>query len=227
MDHGGHRERLKQRFLQEGLEGFGDARALELLLFYAIPRKDTYPIAKALLDHFGSLVEVMEASPDALTQVPGVGEGAANLIYYINALSRYYFVRRSEQRKALNTVEQCAEFLAPRFFGLREEIVCALCLDAQCRCLGCKVLGEGSVNSANVPIRRIVEFSLACNATSVVLSHNHPAGIALPSGQDIEATRKVDKALEAVGIILADHLIFTAGDYTSMAESGVLKGIGK
>ncbi len=225
MEHGGHRDRLRQRFLNEGLDSFGDERVLEMLLFNAIPRKDTYPIAKELIRQFGSLVEVMEASPAALAEVPGVGESTAAYIHFIMATYRYYSIKRYSQRRVLDTVEKCAEYLQPRFLGLQEEVVCALSLDARCGVTGCKILGEGSVNSANVPIRKIVEFALNHNATTLVLAHNHPAGIALPSSQDVESTKRVAAALEGIGVTLADHLIITPGDYTSMAESGLLRGI--
>lgn len=225
MDHAGHRDRLRQRFTQEGLEHFGDEKVLEMLLFYAIPRRDTAPLAKALLEQFGSLPGVLEASVDALMTVPGMGESAATYLSFIMSLYRYYFVRKNDRRKVLDTVEKCGEYLVPRFLGLREEVVYALCLDAQCHMLGCRLLGEGSVNSANVPIRRIMEFALSCKASSVILAHNHPAGVALPSGQDVDATKRVATALDGVGIILADHLVVTGSDYTSMAESGILCGI--
>ncbi len=225
MDHQGHRERLKQRFRQEGLDGFGDEKVLELLLFYIIPRRDTAPIARALLEQFGSLTGVLEASPMALTKVPGMGENAASFIQFIMALNRYYLIRQTAGRKKLTTLELCREYIWPRFLGLQEERVCALCLDAGCGVLGCKILGSGSVNSAAIPIRKIVEFALSANATSLVLAHNHPGGIAVPSQEDLDSTQKVEAALAAVGVILADHLIIADNAYVSLAESDLLRGI--
>lgn len=225
MEHEGHRDRLRQRFVDEGLEHFGDEKVLEMLLFYAIPRRDTAPLADALLAQFGSLPGVLEATPEVLSGVPGISEATAVYLNFIMSMYRYYFVRKHDRRYALDTVEKCGEFLMPRFLGLREEVVYAVCLDAQCHLKGCRMLGEGSVNSANVPIRRIMEFALTCKASSVVLAHNHPAGVALPSGQDIDATKRVAEALDGVGIILADHLVVTGNEYTSMAESGILCGV--
>lgn len=221
--HEGHRERLKRRFLQEGLDNFEEVQVLELLLFYAIPRRDTNPIAHALLEQFGSLAGVLEAPAATLAQVPGIGDNAATLIQLITAVSRYYMVRRATVEKVLNTVERCGAYLVPRFFGLRDEAVCALCLDAKCKPLACKIIGQGSVNAAGVPIRKIVEFALSVNATSVVLAHNHPSGIALPSQADIAATERLNAALEAMGIILADHIIVSDEDFVSMAASGVFR----
>lgn len=222
MDNGGHRERQRQRFLSQGLMDFTEERVLELMLFYALPRKDTYPIAKALIQQFGSLVAVMQASPDALMSVPGMGEGAACYLHFIMESYRYYLARVDSDKKLLNTMELCADHMKPHFLGQQKELVCALCLDARCRFMGFKILGEGEVNSANIPIRKIVEFGLNCDATAMVLAHNHPAGIALPSRQDVDSTKKVAAALEAVGITLADHLVFGGGDYTSMAQSGYI-----
>ena len=129
-------------------------------------------------------------------------------------------VNRTSDCAALTTVEQCGEYLLPRFHGRKNETVFLLCLDAKCKVLCCKEIGEGSVNSAAVPIRRIVEVALTSNATSVILSHNHPSGLAVPSGEDTATTYRVAKALEAVEIYLADHIIVADDDYTSMKQSG-------
>lgn len=219
--HQGHRSRLKNRFLHEGLEHFDEANVLELLLFYAIPQKDTNPIAHELLNRFGSLAGVLEAPVSALEQVPGVGAHAATLLSLITATARYYMINRTAHTEILSTVSQCGDYLVPRFYGLRDESVCVLCLDAKCKVLACKIVGQGSVNSASVPIRKIVEFALAVNATSVVLAHNHPSGIALPSEEDVAVTRRLDAALDAVGIYLADHIVVADEDFVSMVDSGL------
>lgn len=217
--HAGHRDRLKNRFLEEGLEGFDEINVLELLLFYALPRQDTNPIAHELLRRFGSLSGVLEAPAETLAQVPGMGPHAATLISLIPALCRRYMVSRQEDRPYLTSTAQCGDYLIPRFFGFRDEVVCLLCLGAKCRVISCQEIGRGSVNSAGVPTRRIVECALAANAISVVLAHNHPSGIALPSREDVETTRRLAQALDAVGIILADHIIVADEDFVSLADS--------
>ena len=141
--HEGHRQRLRRRFLLEGLDNFDEVQVLELLLFYAIPRRDTNPIAHALLEQFGSLSGVLEAPVSALAQVPGMGENGATLLQLVTAASRYYMIQRSSAGQVLNTVERCGAYLTPRFFGLRDEAVCALCLDAKCKPLACRILGWG------------------------------------------------------------------------------------
>lgn len=217
--HTGHRQRLKQRFLTEGLDNFDDVNVLELLLFYALPQADTNPLAHRLLQQFGSLAGVLEAAPDALMKVPGMGANSATLLALTTAMSRRYMVSRQESRPILASVSQCGDYLVPRFFGLRVEAVCLLCLDAKCQVISCQMMGEGSVNSAGVPIRRIVECALAANATSVVLAHNHTSGIALPSKEDVDATLRLSAALEGVDITLADHIVVADDDFVSLVDS--------
>ena len=218
--HAGHRERLKQRFLEEGLDNFTDIQALELLLFYAIARKDTNPIAHALLDHFGSLSQVLEASTEELQKVKGISEHAAILLQLIPQLGRYYQVDCSQRVEILTSLDACGAYLVPRFFGRNKETVFLLCLDAKCKVLCCKEIGEGSVNSASISVRKVVETALAANASSVVLAHNHPSGIALPSDEDVQTTRRIAAALSAVEIQLVDHIVVAEGDYVSMVQSG-------
>lgn len=216
----GHRQRLKQRFLTEGLDSFDEVHALELLLFYAVPQKDTKPMARALLDRFGSLPLVLEATVSELMTVPGIGENIATFLTLIPAAGRYYQTRRSDLPLILDSTETCGDFLVNQFFGRRNETVFALCLDAKCKLLCCTAVGEGDVNSANVPVRRIVEIALGANATTVVLAHNHPSGVAVPSMEDLETTKKVARALGAMDIILVDHIVVADGDYVSMVQSG-------
>ena len=218
--HDGHRSRLKERFQNQGLDGFTEVQVLELALFYCIPRKDTNPIAHALLEHFGGLSQVLEAPVEELKRIPGMGESSASFLHLITELGRYYMVHRSTQTPILPTLEQCAEYLVPHFFG-RLETVFLLCLDAKCKVLCCKEVGEGSVNSAGISVRKIVETALGANASSVVLAHNHPSGVALPSAEDIQTTRRIAMALSAVEITLADHIVVADDDYVSMAQSGV------
>ena len=108
----------------------------------------------------------------------------------------------------------------PRFFGRTRETVFLLCLDAKCKVLCCKEIGEGSVNTASISVRKVVETALAANATTVVLAHNHPSGIAVPSNEDIQTTQRIAAALSAVEIHLADHIVVADGDYVSMVQSG-------
>lgn len=218
--HDGHRQRLRERFLREGLDNFDELQVLELLLFYCVPRQDTNPIAHALLERFGSLAQVLEADPAELRKVPGIGDNAATFLALVMSASRYYQVNKASSAVILPTIEQCGKYLLHRFHGRRNETVFLLCLDAKCKVLCCPMIGEGGVNSAGVPIRRVVEAALGANATTVVLAHNHPSGIALPSMEDIVTTRRMAMALDAVGILLEDHVVVADRDYVSLFQSG-------
>lgn len=218
--HGGHRQRLKKRFLDEGLDHFNEHQVLELLLFYCIPRQDTNPIAHALLDHFGSLENVMNAAPAELAKVPGIGESATTFISFLNSFYRYCATHRSQQDNILLSLNDCVNYMTPLFDKLRMETVYLLCLDAKGKVLCCKKVGEGSVNSAAVPIRKIVEMALNAGASTAILAHNHPSGIAIPSTEDQLTTRQLSAALSSVDITLADHIVVADGDGVSMRQSG-------
>lgn len=218
--HDGHRERVKQRFQKEGLDGFTDIQVLELLLFYCIPRKDTNPIAHLLLEQFGSLSQVLEAPISELVKVDGISENAAVYIHLVRQVGRFYLTDRASKVQVLPTLESCAEYLKTFFFGRKLETVFLLCLDAKCKVLCCTKIGEGSVNSTGISIRRIVEQALTSNASAVVLAHNHPGGVALPSNEDILTTKRVAAALKAVEVHLVDHIVVADDDYVSMVQSG-------
>ena len=197
-EYDGHRARLRQRFLTNGLDALPDHEVLELLLFYAIPRKDTNPLSRRLLNHFGSISAVLEAP-----------------------LSRRYQLSRSDKGICLSSTNACGEYLLPYFFGAQEELVYMLCLDAKCKVLTCRLLQTGSVNAASISLRKAAEIAMACKASSVVLAHNHTSGLALPSKADIETTILMKNALEPLGILLVDHIIVADNDFVSMADNGV------
>ena len=218
--HDGHRQRLKERFRKEGLDGFTDIQALELLLFYALPRQDTNPIAHELLERFGNFADVLDTPVEKLTMVDGIGEHAALFLKTVQALSRYYDLSKIRQERCLPTIDDCGRYLVPFFKNRRNETVFLLSLDAKLKVLDCQEVGEGSINYASVPVRRVVEMALEAGATSVVLAHNHPSGIAIPSADDVQTTRRLARALASVEITLVDHIVVADDDYVSMVHSG-------
>lgn len=218
--HDGHRKRMRQRFLEEGLDQFTDVQVLEILLFYCIARQDTNPIAHGLLEHFGSLSQVLEAPVEELRKVEGIGENTAVFLKLITQMGRCYLTDRASKTKVLPTLESCAQYLQTFFFGRNVETVYLLCLDAKCKMLCCKKLSEGDVNSTSLSVRKIVETALNTNASSVVLAHNHPGGLAVPSREDIQTTLRVAAALRAVDVNFLDHILVTDDDYVSLAQSG-------
>ena len=217
----GHRQRVRERFRQEGLDNFDEVHALELLLFYAVPRRDTKPLARTLLDHFGSLSLVLEATKEELEQVSGVGQQVSTYLTLITAMGRYYQVHRNADALILPDIESCGRHLMKHFYGRRNETVFLMCLDAKRKLLCCRMVGEGDVNSASIPVRRIVEIALGVNATMVVLAHNHPSGIAIPSREDVATTEQVARALSSMDITLLDHIVVADDDFVSMTQSGL------
>lgn len=217
--HDGHRERLKKNYLDNGLSGFNDINALELLLFYAIPRKDTNPIAHALLDRFGSLSGVMEASVRELMEVDGVGESAAILISMLPGYMRKTYISKADNIKTINDAKKAGAYLVPRFMYMKEEHILLLCLDSRKRIISCHEISSGVVNAAETSVRKIVELALRSRASSVILAHNHPDSFALPSREDDYLTRQVFESLRLVGIPLVDHIIVSGDDFTSYSES--------
>ena len=218
--HDGHRARLRRQLMEGGLDSFSDVQVLELLLGFAIARKDVNPLAHALLDRFGSLSGVLDAPAGELMKVPGIGENTAVMLSVMPQLMRRYTIGKNKTGTILNTTTKAGSYLLPFFFGAKDEQVYLLCLDAKCKVLDCRKLFTGSVNTVGVSVRRIVEEALRRNATSVILAHNHTSGIALPSREDEETTNMVQAALEAVGIRLADHMVMVEDDFVSMADSG-------
>ena len=221
--HAGHRQRLKERFLRDGLDHFEEHQVLELLLFYGIPQRDTNEIAHELIRRFGSLSKVLEATPEELSEVKYVGDNVTTLFQLITAVARYYQVNCAMREEILTSIDACGRYLVPFFYERQNETVFLLCLDAKCKVLSCEKVGEGSVNSAGVPVRKIVELALKANATSVILAHNHPSGLAIPSGEDIQTTRRVAMALDAVEIGLVDHIIVADSDWVSLSQSGLYR----
>lgn len=221
--HEGHRQRMMQRFRTEGLDHFNQVQALELLLFYAVPRKDTNELAHALLDRFGSVSRVMDAPIAELMKVPGVGEYAATYLHLMKEAGRYYQVDSTQKGLQIKDVEDCGKYMMPYFIGRQVETVFLLCLNANCNVISCREVGKGEINSAVISPRNIVEVALAEKASTVVLAHNHPSGVALPSQEDVMATRRLAAALATVDVALFDHLIIADDDYVSLAQSGLYR----
>lgn len=221
-NHDGHRDRMRKRFLEQGLDGFEDYQVLEMMLFYCIPRRDTNELAHDLINTFGTFHAVLDAPVSELCKVKGVSDNTATMLSLAGSMVRYYMVNKVKQDvKILATINECVEFLKPYFTGRRNEVIYILCLDSKCKVLACKMLGEGSVNTAAVPLRRIVDFAMSTNATSVVLAHNHPGGVAIPSSDDVNTTKQLSSVLRSVDILLADHIVFSDEDCVSMAQSGL------
>ena len=209
--HAGHRARLRERFLNNP-EGLAEHELLELLLFYAIPRQDTNDLAHTLIEAFGSLSAVLEADVLQLTHVAGIGNATAAFLKAIGAAARHYVNRKLTENQNIpvfDTPSKIAKFLWPRFLGQTTERVYALLLDNGMHLLDCYHVCDGSLVSAPISVRRIVERAYAKGAVAVVLAHNHPGGMAVPSGDDVRMTRTLDTALRMMEVPLIEHYVFS------------------
>lgn len=221
--HDGHRKRLKARFLTDGLSGFEDHNILELLLFYSIPRSDTNEIAHLLLNEFKSLSAVFDAPVEELCKIKGISNHTATLIKLIPELLSVYHTDKTKDTKIVNSTNEAGRFFIPRFYGKKNEEVHIMLLDDKKKLIKCEKLFEGTVNSSPVTVKKIVAAVVNSNATAVVIAHNHPGGIALPSRSDIITTEKIFKALKLINVELSDHIIVADDDFVSLADSGELE----
>lgn len=220
--HAGHRQRLKDRFLRNGESAFDDHELLELLLFYAIPQGDTNPLAHRLIEHFGSLSSVFDASVSDLEQVSGVGQHTALLIHMLPQIARRYHIDRSQVGTFLKDTLDYAEWFRPYFFGARNEMVYLLSLNAKGKVLGCDLIDEGDLTTCTLFTRQVAEQAIRRRASAVVLAHCHVVGSIAPSPADHQTTLACRKTLEELSITLVDHLIFCDGEYLSMAQQRTL-----
>ena len=218
--HSKHRERVRNEFLKNGFpDGTPEHKNLEMLLFYGIPRKDTNELAHELINHFGSLAAVLDASPADLMKIDGVGKNTASLLKLIMPVARCYMTDKKLLNAEKNNHDTICNFITGKYCGFTEEVIAVTSLNNRGNIVGFDIIGNGDVSSANVSIRKLISAVLERNATAVVISHNHPDGNALPSEKDIEATVKIKQALDNINVQLLDHVIVVTDDYVSLAVS--------
>ena len=212
--HAGHRQRMKQRFIDYGFQGMQQHEILEILLYYAIPRKDTNPLAHRLLDRYGSFAKVCDSPVDELQRDFGMSESAAVLLKMIPELARTY----SETKTLVDHInmKNAPEILRKKFIGATVEKSAIALADSNDRLILCEIIAEGSVSATESPIRKIVDLALRHNAKYVYLAHNHPSEMCVPSRQDVETTHMISVTLDGIGVILVDHLVITSNDYFSI-----------
>ncbi|MBR5618867.1 MAG: RadC family protein [Clostridia bacterium] len=217
--HGNHRERVRSLFLKSGLDGFSEHGVLELLLFYTIPQGDTNMTAHNLIDAFGSLQGVLDAPVEELKKVKGVGEYTAVFLSVLPQLARRYCAGKASDRISLFDREALARYVCSLFIGMKTEHVFLLSFDGSGQLNNTARLSEGGITQIDLDNRKIMEAALRGDAVNVVLAHNHPGGVAVPSAADASATQGVANLLTSVGIRLRDHMIVSGTDCFSMAGS--------
>lgn len=225
--HDGHRQRLKEEFLAKGFdENTPPHKIMEMLLFYSIPRKDTNEIAHNLVNRFGGTVSgVLDASVEELVKVDGVSHHTAALIKLMVPIVRCYLTEKNEKKNIYSNIDEVCDFLVQKYISYTKEMFSVISFSGSGRKLGFDILGEGNVSEVNVSIREVVETAINRKAVSVIIAHNHPDGVAIPSQGDIAVTRKIQSALSHINIKLLDHIIIGGDDYVSLCQSRLYRDI--
>lgn len=217
--HKGHRVKVRNRYYETGFNGMADHNVLEMLLFFGIPYRDTNEMAHELISRFGSFSGVLEADVKDLITIKGMTENAACLISMILPLYKRYMENISSRKPEFVSKEELSVFIRSLFLDTNDERLYALAYDSSRRYIGYKNIGDGDIRSSRADIRKLSAFVLECKATGVILAHNHPHGIVVPSQEDIDCTKYIYKILNALKVRLLDHIIVNENDYISMAET--------
>jgi len=219
----GHRKRLKEKFSKAGFAGLHDYEQIELLLMYAIPRRDVKPVARELLTRFKTLPAILNASLDELCETKGIGHNAAILIKTVKELCCEYLASDMiGSQITLSTPDSVKDFIRMKLSGLKDENFLAIYLDNSNHVITYETLSKGTVNFNVVYPRNLVKSALLNNASGIIVIHNHPSGSTSPSHKDIELTKSLKEAVETVNIRLLDHLIVAGNNVVSFVEKGLL-----
>jgi len=223
QDNKDHRKRIKERFRNQGLEPFREYEALELMLTYAIARKDLKPLAKALIKRFGTFQKVLEAPLDELTQVDGMGEHAALLIKLFRDLTQYYLRRTILKRAIISSPADLVTYCTSAMAHLTDEQFRVVYLNAKNEVIKDEIVQEGTIDQTAVYPRKIIEQALQKKAVALILVHNHPSGNPEPSAQDRQLTAAIISAAATMDIRVHDHIIIGRSGYRSFREEGILQ----
>jgi DNA repair protein RadC len=218
----GHRERVRKRFLQQGLDGFRDYEALELLLLFVARQKDMKPVAKALIQRFGSFKNTLDASPEELQAVDGVGPATVTLIRFVKQAAARYLQQTSQARFSPDSPEALIQYCIVSIGAEPDEKFRVICLDSSFAIVDERDVAEGTVDQATVYPRKVMEAALAAKATTLVFVHNHPDGNVEPSEFDRTLTRGLVLAAKTMNVSVYDHIIVSRDTHFSFRENGLL-----
>ncbi|ABC77131.1 DNA repair protein [Syntrophus aciditrophicus SB] len=218
----GHRQRLKKKFFKCGLQALHDYEAVELLLSYAIPRKDIKSLSKDLLERFGSLKGIMDAELEELTAVRGISAHAAGLVRMVKEMSALYLQEKAREKPQISCTGELLDFCKTALGGLKDENFCVLYLDTQNRIIAFETIQKGIVNQAVVYPRQVIERALSHKSSALILVHNHPSGFVKPSDADIRLTRTITDTAKLLDIMVHDHLIIGENRFFSFREEGIM-----
>jgi DNA repair protein RadC len=222
----GHRQRLRDKLLAQGIEAFTDSEVIEMLLTFGTPRSDCKEAARAALAQFKTLPAVLDASPVQLQQIKGIGPKNTFALQFIQGVARRYLRQRIVGKQYVHSSREVADYLIHAMRGLQHEVLTVVFLDAAHGIIDSAVVAEGTVTVNTVYPRELVKQALARNATALVIAHNHPSGTLTPSRQDEELTRSLYLICSFMHINLLDHLIVGGGDQVfSFADKGLMARI--
>lgn len=218
----GHRQRLRERFLNSGLQGFHDYEVIELLLSIGTPRKDCKQSAKAALNKFGSLNAVLDADPEELQEIDGIGPNNVFGLKLTQTVARRYLSQRVIGKDVITSVEEVLDYLKHNLKNKKQEIFSVIYLNGRNEIIEMEELFQGTLTSSVVYPREVVKKVLAKNAAALILVHNHPSGNNNPSDEDITITNKLKDAVATIDVKIHDHLIIAGNDYYSFADNHLI-----
>lgn len=218
----GHYDRLRQRFLAQGLDSFQDYEALELLLTFVSRRQDMKPIAKKLIERFGSFKNVLDASAEELQDVSGLGPASTTMIHFVKQAAARYLQQTAKVRTPIENPEELTQYCIVSMGAAPNEKFRVICLDSNFAIIAEQDVAEGTVNQATVYPRKVMETALEAKATTLVFVHNHPDGNVTPSEFDKTLTRSLVLAAKTMNITVYDHFIVSRDSYFSFREHGLL-----
>lgn len=221
--HNGHRQRMRERIEKGGIDCLQAHELLEYLLYAYIPRRDTNAVAHELINKFGDLAGVLNASKEHLAQVKGMTANAALFLSTLPEVFRAYIASLNSPKQQLKGKGAVRVFMGNKLYGAKDERAIIAALDAHENLISCDRLGEGSGDSVGLSVRAVVNYALRVKASSVIIAHNHPSGSVSPSQADADFTFQALMTLNNVGVRLADHFIFCGSDYFSFEENGNLE----
>ncbi len=217
----GHRQRLRDRFLERGIAGFSDAEVLEMLLSFGTPRSDCKEAARLALAEFGSFAAVFEAPVSALQRIAGIGPKNSFAIHFVQEVARHYLKERLRGKRYLHSSAEVRDYLTLSLRGLKREVFTVIYLDSAHAIIDSEIVAEGTINVNTVYPRELISRALERNAAALIVAHNHPSGSLEPSPQDRHLTRTLCLLCSLMQIQLLDHLIIGDGSY-SFADHGLM-----
>ena len=216
--HENHRQRMRDAFFSNGFDGMDDHEILEMLLYFTLPRRNTNEIAHSLINHFGSFSEVLEADRSELLQHQYITDNSVFLLKMILPVYKRYRESVAERNRKFESTEEVAEYLMSKYVDTDNECVYAMFFDTDLNMIKCKKINEGDISSSMFDFRKLLSLVLETKATSVIISHNHPHGITLPSREDVIVTENAFHLLNTLKVKLLDHIIVSETAYTSMIK---------